>query len=71
MIVAADGKIAARLEKLKGGPLSLGLIKSYLLDAIAPKMPALEIRDKTLLFDLDSFVRDKGLPLRTHLTSIR
>lgn len=66
-----DGKIAARLDRLKAGPLSLGMIKSYLLDAIASETPALEIRGDTLLFDVDSIVQEKGLRLRTNLTSIR
>ncbi|HEU4345962.1 MAG TPA: hypothetical protein VFU31_30795 [Candidatus Binatia bacterium] len=70
-ISIAGGKIAARLEELKAGPLSLGMIKSYLLDSIAAAMPLLEIRDETLLFDVDSFVQEKGLRLRTNLTSIR
>jgi hypothetical protein len=66
-----EGKVVARLAKLKAGPLSLGLVKRYVLDAIAAKASRLELRGDMLLFDVDSLLRDKGLPLRTNLTSVQ
>ena len=66
-----DGRIAARLRKLKAGALSLGLAKGYVLDAIADTVGMVELRDESLLFDLDAFLCEKGMPLRTNLSSVR
>jgi hypothetical protein len=66
-----EGKVVARLEELKAGPLSLGFVKGYLLDAIAAATTVLELRDETLSFDVNALLQDKGWPVRTNLTSIR
>ena len=65
-----EGKVVARLEELKAGPLSLGFVKGYLLDAIAAATTVLELRDDTLSFDVNALLQDKGWPVRTNLTSI-
>ena len=66
-----EGKVVARLEELKAGPLSLSFVKGYLLDAIAAATTVLELRDETLSFDVNALLQDKGWPVRTNLTSIR
>jgi hypothetical protein len=63
--------VVARLEELKAGPLSLGFVKGYLLDAIAAATTVLELRDDTLSFDVNALLQDKGWPVRANLTSIR
>ncbi|MGH7782460.1 MAG: hypothetical protein ACREO5_01250, partial [Candidatus Binatia bacterium] len=50
--------------------MSLGFVKRYLLDAIAGATTVLELRDETLLLDIDALLQDEGWPLRTNLTSI-
>lgn len=67
----SEGKVEARLAKLKAGPLSLGLVKGYLLDAIAGAASVLELRDDALVFSVDTLLREKGWPVRTNLTAIR
>jgi hypothetical protein len=70
-VFIAEGKIAARLKKLKVGVLSLGLAKGYVLDAIAAAVGSVELRGESLFFDIDAFLREKGLPLHTNLRSAR
>jgi len=70
-VSVSEGKVVARLEELKAGPLSLGFVKGYLLDAIAAATTVLELRDDTLSFDVNALLQDKGWPVRTNLTSIR
>ena len=67
----SDGRIAARLRKLKVGALNLGLARGYVLDAIARAVGMLKLRDRSLLFDPDALLREKGLRLRTNLSSVR
>jgi hypothetical protein len=67
----SEGEVVARLARLKTGPLSLGLIKGYLLDAIAGAATVLELRDDALVFNLNALLQEKGWPIRTNLTAIR
>jgi hypothetical protein len=67
----SEGKVVARLAKLKAGPLSLGLVKGYLLDAIAGVATVLEFRDDALVFSVDALLQEKGWPVRTNLRAIR
>lgn len=70
-VSVSEGKVVARLAKLKAGPLSLGLVKGYLLDTIAGAANVLELRDDALIFSIDALLREKGWPVRTNLTAIR
>jgi hypothetical protein len=70
-VSVSEGKVVARLLTLKTGPLSLGLVKGYLLDAIAEAATALELRDDALVFDVNALLQEKGWPVRTNLTAIR
>lgn len=66
-----EGKIAARLQRLKSGGLGMGLLKGYLLAAISSATNMIEIQGETLLFDLDVLLKERGIPLRTNLCSVR
>ena len=70
-VFVSQGKVVARLAELKAGSLSLNFLKTYLLDTIAAAATMLELRDETLLFDVNALLQDKGWPVRTNLTSIR
>jgi hypothetical protein len=70
-VFVSQGKVVARLAELKAGSLSLNFLKAYLLDTIAAAATMLELRDETLLFDVNALLQDKGWPVRTNLTSIR
>jgi hypothetical protein len=70
-VFVSQGKVVARLAELKAGSLSLNFLKTYLLDTIAAGVTVLELRDETLLFDVNALLQDKGWPVRTNLTSIR
>jgi hypothetical protein len=70
-VSASDGKICARFEKVRAGFLSLGIVKGYVLDAIAAATTRLQVKDQTVIFDVDALFQDHGWPLRTNLSSIR
>ena len=70
-VFVSQGKVVARLAELKAGSLSLNFLKTYLLNTIAAAATVLELRDETLLFDVNALLQDKGWPVRTNLTSIR
>jgi hypothetical protein len=67
----SDGKVVARLTKLKAGPLSIGLVRGYLLNAIAGAATVLELRDDALVFNVNALLQEKGWPVQTNLTAIR
>jgi hypothetical protein len=71
LLSIAEGKIVARLEKIKSGILSLGVARSYLLSTVAGAVDLLELSGDKILLDLDLLLRNRGLPLRTNLTNIR
>lgn len=66
-----DGKIAARLKGLRTGAFGIGLLKGYVIDAIASATSIVAVQGETLLFDVDLFLERKGVPLRTNLTAVR
>ena len=68
-VSVSDGKVVARIERLKAGFLSLGFLKSYLLNLIAGAT-GIAIRDEMLILDLDALLADTGWPVRVNLTSI-
>lgn len=70
-VSAAEGTVIARLGSLKAGFLPLGLLKSYFLGAVAGVAELVELRNDTLVIDVDRLLQDRGLPLRANLTAIR
>jgi hypothetical protein len=65
-----NGRIDGHLEKLKAGPISLSLLKRFVVDAIAGATSALEVRGDTLVLDIDELLQEEGWPLRVNLSSI-
>jgi hypothetical protein len=70
-VLVCEGKLAARLISLKTGFLSVGLVKSYIVGAIAGAAGIVEWREDMLLVDVDTLLRDAGLSLQTNLSSVR
>ena len=68
-VSVCEGKLVARIQRLKTGFLSLGFLKLYLLNLIAAAT-GIAIRDAMLILDLDALLADKGWPVRVNLTSI-
>ncbi|MGH7825063.1 MAG: hypothetical protein ACREQ7_07785 [Candidatus Binatia bacterium] len=69
-VFVQESKVAARLQRLKTGGLRVGLLKSYILQAIASATSMIEVEGETLLFDLDLLLKDQGLPLTSNLRSV-
>ncbi|MGH7796288.1 MAG: hypothetical protein ACREQ2_15565 [Candidatus Binatia bacterium] len=65
------GKIAARLSDIKAGGVGTNFMKGYVLSAIGLKTNVFELRDETFSLDLDRFLLEMGVPLRTNLVSVR
>jgi hypothetical protein len=70
-LLICEGKLATRLLTLKTGFLNVGLAKSYVVGAIAAAARIVEWRADMLLVDVDALFHDRGLPLRTNLSSVR
>jgi hypothetical protein len=68
-VSVSEGKVVARIVRLKAGFLSLGFLKSYLLNLIAAAT-GIAIRDEMLILDLDALLADRGWPVRVNLSSI-
>jgi hypothetical protein len=69
-ISVSDGKLVARIERMRAGFFNIGFIKNYLLKFIAAAMNSV-ICDGMLVFDVDALIADKGWPVRLNFTSIR
>lgn len=65
-----EGKVIARIERVRAGFISIGLFKDNLLKIIAAATN-IEIRDRKLVLDADTLLMDKGWPVRLNLFSIR
>jgi hypothetical protein len=70
-IDVSGGRIAARLSSVKAVGLRLKFLKTYVLNAISSKTNLLELRDETLLLDVDRVLAVAGAPLRTNLVTVR
>jgi hypothetical protein len=66
----SEGKVVARIERVRAGFISVGFFKEYLLKLIAAATN-IATRDGMLVFDVDAILADKGWPVRLNLTSIR
>jgi hypothetical protein len=64
-----EGKVVARIERVRAGFISIGFIKNYLLNRITAGKNIV-IRNGMLLFDVDALLADKGWPVRLNFTSI-
>jgi hypothetical protein len=66
----SEGKLVARMERLRAGFINIGLIKEYLQNLIAAATNIV-IHNRMLVFDVDGLLADKGWPVRLNFTSIR
>jgi hypothetical protein len=66
----SEGKLVARMERLRAGFINIGLIKEYLQNLIAAATNIV-ILNGMLVFDVDALLADKGWPVRLNFTSIR
>ena len=65
-----EGKVIARIERVRAGFISIGLFKDNLLKIIAAATN-IEIRNRMLVLDADTLLIDKGWPVRLNFFSIR
>jgi hypothetical protein len=65
----SEGKIGARIERVRAGLISISFIKKYLLNRITAGTNIVN-RDGMLVFDVDALVADNGWPVRLNFTSI-
>ena len=66
----SEGKVIARIERVRAGFISIGLFKDNLLKIIAAATN-IEIRNRMLVLDADTLLMDKGWPVRLNLFSVR
>lgn len=65
----SEGKVIARIDRVRAGFLRIGFIKEYLLNLIAAATNIV-IRDQMLVVDVDAILADHGWPVRLNFTSI-
>ena len=66
----SEGRLVARMERVRAGFIDIGFIKEYLQNLIAAAANIV-IHKGMLVFDVDAFLADKGWPVRLNFTSIR
>jgi hypothetical protein len=66
----SEGKLVARMERLRAGFINIGFIKEYLQNLIAAATNIV-IHNGMLVSDVDALLADKGWPVRLNFTSIR
>lgn len=67
------GKIAARLAELEAAGLPAGSLRGLLLGVIASALEqetGIDVSDETILLDIDCFLEEKGIPIRTGLKKV-
>ena len=66
----SEGKVIARIERVRAGFISISFIKKYLLNRITAGTNIVN-RNGMLVFDVDALLADNGWPVRLNFTSIR
>jgi len=66
----SEGKLGARIERVRAGFISIGFLKKYLLNRITSGTNIVN-RNGMLVFDVDALLADNGWPVRLNFTSIR
>ena len=66
----SEGKLVARMERVRAGFINIGFIKEYLQNLIAAATNIV-IHNGMLVSDVDAVLADKGWPVRLNFTSIR
>ena len=70
-ISVSDRKIVARLSDIKVVGVRLNTLKPYVLNALVSNCNILELRGESVFLDLDRFLAQMTVPIRTNLTSLR
>jgi hypothetical protein len=66
----SDGKLVARIERVRAGFINIGFIKEYIQNLIAAATNIV-IHNGMLVSDVDALLADKGWPVRLNLTLLR
>ena len=69
-IFVENGKIAARLASIKAVGLRIDFLKGYMLKALSSSSSVLELNEDSLVFDVDRFLEEKSVPIKTNLRSV-
>jgi hypothetical protein len=66
-----EARIAARLRRFEAGGLGLGLVKRYVLEAIASEAHWSRLEGDRLVLDFDLLLNDKGINIRSNLKTVQ
>ena len=69
-LLVANGKIAAHLADVKSVGVGLGFLKGYILRALSSNSTFLELVDESLVCEIDRFIEEMKVPIKTNLTSV-
>jgi hypothetical protein len=72
--IAADGRLAVRLARLKALGMPATALKSLVLNLLEKSIKAnawLEVKEDSILVDVDRLLGEEGLQTRTHLRVVR
>ena len=69
-IVVEAGKLVARLSGMKAVGVGLGFLKGYVLKAVSSSSTLIELKGDRLEFDLDRFLDEMAVPIKTNLQSV-
>jgi hypothetical protein len=66
----SEGKVIARMERVRAGFINIGFVREYLLNVIAAASN-MAVHNGLLVVDVDARLAEKGWPVRLNFTSIR
>lgn len=69
-IFVEAGKLAARLSGMKAVGVGFGFLKGYMLKALSSSSTIIELNEERLEFDIDRFLDEMAVPIKTNLTSV-
>jgi hypothetical protein len=65
-----NGKIGAQLSRIKAVGVRVDFLKSYVLKALSSNSTVLELNAERLLFDVDRFLDEMAVPIKTNLSAV-
>lgn len=69
-IFVRSGKIAARSSAIKAVGVRLNFLRGYMLRALSSNSTILEVDGDSLVFDVERFLEEIAVPIKTNLTSV-
>jgi hypothetical protein len=66
----SEGKVIARMERVRAGFINIGFVREYLLNVIAA-VSKIVVHNGLLVFDADALLAEKGWQVRLNFSSIR